>query len=214
MKKYISIALFFFSVVFVSSQERNFQIWNQNKVEVKISDRFSISASEKIHYEPKAGDVSLKFGDLSVKRQFADWFEAGVIGRMLWIKNENSWVQEYRPMVFGNLSAEVGYLDFELANRIDYRMYKYLNDHFRYRHMLSVEIPPFYTVTWFKLYMAEEVYFRFDKERFNMARFQTGTKLKYRNFFEMKLFYVYNKSKKSFHWTTTDILGLNLNLEF
>ncbi len=214
MKKYLVAALFFISVVIVSSQERHFQVWNQNKLEVRINEHISVGASEKIHYKPTAGDISLKFGDVFIKRQFAHWFDGGLAGRVLWIKDETGWLQEHRPMIFANLSSGLGNLDFEISNRMEYRMYKHLDYHFRHRQMLSVEIPPIYKAAWFKLYVAEEGFIRFDEEKFHLARFYTGTKIKYHRSFEMKMYYVLEKSKKSFHWNTSDILGLNLNLEF
>lgn len=213
MKKTLTIALILFFCRIGMAQERNFLLWNQNGMEVKISDRFSVGVNEKIHYNPRSGELNMKFGDVFVKRHFTDWFEMGVTGRMLWHKEKTGWLQETRAMWFGNLSAGLDKLDVDFSNRIEYRMYEVLPNHFRHRQMLSVEMPPFVDVRWLKVYLAGESFFRFDERQIHLARLYSGTKVRYSNTFEMKVYYVLEKSRKPSWWNTSDVIGLNLNIE-
>ncbi len=194
------------------AQERIFQIWNQNKLDVRLSERTWVGVSEKIHYVPENGNISLKFGDISIKQKLTEWFELGVTGRLLWIRTGNGWLQEQRPMTFGNASASLGKFEIDFSNRFEFRMYKILNDHFRHRQMLSLEIPPFHSDK-LKLYVSEEGFYRFDQEKLHLFRFYAGTKMQMNNYFELKFYYVFEKLKKNPSWLHSDILGFNLSVD-
>lgn len=205
---FFSLLLFFGA----TAQERIFQLWNLNNVEVKLSEKTKIGVTEKIHFTPQSGNIDLKFGDVSVKRTVNAWFEAGLTGRILLIRKEDGWLQENRPMVFGNFSKNLGKLKLDFSNRFEYRMYKTLNDHFRYREMFSAELPPFST-NWLKFYIAEEGFLRFDNQRIHLARFYAGTKMQCCNTLEMKFYYVLEKNKKANFWNTADVVGMNLSFD-
>lgn len=213
MNKKLSILLFlilFF--VFVSAQDRTFQLWNQNNVEVMLSEKTKIGITEKIHFTPQSGSIDLKFGDVSVKRIFNSWFEAGAVGRILLIRKEDGWLQENRPMVFGNFSKNVGKVELELSNRFEYRMYKTLSDHFRYRQKFTAELPLF-ARQWISAYISEEGFVRFDNEKLHLARIYAGTKLKCSNTIEMKFYYVLEKMKRTNNWQTSDVVGMNMSID-
>ncbi|MEE4285972.1 MAG: DUF2490 domain-containing protein [Mariniphaga sp.] len=205
----VFLLLFYFPVL---AQERLFQFWNSNNLEVRLSEKTKIGVTEKIHFTPQSGSIDLKFGDISVKRIINSWFEAGASGRILLIRKEDGWLQENRPMIFGNFSKNVGKVELELSNRFEYRMYKTLTDHFRYRQMLTAELPLFAS-QWVSAYISEEGFVRFDNEKLHLARIYAGTKLKCSDTFEMKLYYVLEKNKKAAIWQTYDVVGMNLSID-
>jgi hypothetical protein len=212
MTKRLTILLFhLLFYISVSAQERIFQFWNQNNLEVSLSEKTKVGVTEKIHFTPQSGSINLKFGDVSVKRIFNSWFEAGAVGRILLIRKENGWLQENRPMVFGNFSKDVGQVELEFSNRFEYRMYKTLADHFRYRQMLTAELPLF-AGKWITAYISEEGFVRFDNENLHLARIYAGTKLKCSSAFEMKFYYVLEKMKQTDIWQTSDVVGVNLSI--
>lgn len=214
MTKRITILVFSLLITFsVSAQERIFQFWNSNNVEVSLSEKTKIGLTEKIHFTPQSGSVDIKFGDISVKRIFNSWFEAGASGRILLIRKEDGWLQENRPMIFGNFSKDIGQVELEFSNRIEYRMYKTMADHFRYRQMLTAQMPLFASQR-ISAYISEEGFVRFDNENLHLARIYAGTKLKYSDAFEMKLYYVLEKNKKTDIWQTSDVVGMNLSIDF
>lgn len=194
------------------SQERTFQLWNLNNLEVNLSEKTKIGVTEKIHFNPQSGSIDLKLGDISFKRIFNSWFEAGAVGRILLIRKEDGWLQENRPMIFGNFSKDAGQIELEFSNRFEYRMYKTLADHFRYRQMLTAELPLF-AGQWVSAYISEEGFVRFDNEKLHLARLYAGTKLKCSNTFEMKFYYVLEKNKKADIWRTSDVIGMNLSID-
>ncbi len=196
------------------AQGRYTQIWNVNSFELKINEKVSFGVTEKISYLPEAGSLSQKSGDLFIKRHLADWFEMGFSGRLVWAKQENRWLVEQRPILFSKLSTKWRNLDLDFANRLEYRMYKGLDDYFRYRQMFLLEMPHLFDISWFNIYLAEESFFRFNDKQFHLIRFHSGTKIRYSRTFEMKFYYVLEKNRKPASWNTSDILGLNLNMDF
>lgn len=213
MTKKLTILFFSLLVFFcTSAQERTFQLWNLNNVEVQLSEKTKLGVNEKIHFTPQSGTINLKMGDVSVKRSFNSWFEAGAVGRILLIRKENGWLQENRPMIFGNILKNAGQFELEFSNRFEYRMYKTETDHFRYRQMITAELPLFDS-QWLTAYFSEEGFIRFDNENLHLARLYAGTKLKYSGAFEMKLYYVLEKNKKADFWNTSDVVGMNLSID-
>ncbi len=213
MTKRLTILLFTLLFNFsVLSQERTFQLWNLNNLEVNLSEKTKIGVTEKIHFNPQSGSIDLKLGDISFKRIFNSWFEAGAVGRILLIRKEDGWLQENRPMIFGNFSKDAGKIELEFSNRFEYRMFKTLADHFRYRQMLTAELPLFAGQR-VSAYISEEGFVRFDNENVHLARLYAGTKLKCSNAFEMKLYYVLEKNKQADTWRTSDVIGMNLSID-
>ncbi|WP_372949037.1 DUF2490 domain-containing protein [Mariniphaga sp.] len=213
MTKRLTILLFTLLFNFsVLSQERTFQLWNLNNLEVNLSEKTKIGVTEKIHFNPQSGSIDLKLGDISFKRILNSWFEAGAVGRILLIRKEDGWLQENRLMIFGNFSKDAGKIELEFSNRFEYRMYKTLADHFRYRQMLTAELPLF-AGQWVSAYISEEGFVRFDNENVHLARLYAGTKLKCSNTFEMKLYYVLEKNKQADIWRTSDVIGMNLSID-
>ncbi len=139
----LSVSLLMMLTVLAAwSQERNTQIWNVNNLEVKINEKVSLGFTEKMSYLPEAGSLSQKSGDIFVKRNVSDWFEMGISGRMVWSKQENGWLLEKRPILFSKLTAGWGCLDFDFASRLEYRIFKEMDNYFRYRQMFLLEMPP------------------------------------------------------------------------
>jgi hypothetical protein len=214
VKYKLSILILILPVLTARAQERNMQVWNINSIEVKINEKISVGFTEKVNFFPSTGILGQKSGDIFLKRRFSDWFEIGMSGRLGWSKQADGWLHEKRSILFSKFMTGWGQLDLDFVNRLEYRMYRNLNDYFRYKQMVLLEIPPLYKSTWFKVYIAEESFFRFDEKQFHLLRFHSGTKIRCSSNFELKFYYVLEKSKNPIYWATSDILGLNLNVDF
>jgi len=205
--------LFILTLAFttVSAQnERKFQIWNFNSVSVNVAGKTSIYASEKVHYDPSESELNLKFGDLWLKHKTSKWFEYAGGFRVLYSRKVTDWVEEQRPMVMGTFSKKILKLNFDFSHRMEYRMYKFDEDHFRYRQKLDVQSPEL-TSFGLKLFASEETFTKFNSDRTHLARLYTGVKTFNNDHFAMQLYYVLEKNKKDRIWNTADIVGMNLS---
>jgi hypothetical protein len=188
-------------------------MWNQNELEVKFNDKYSGGVKEKIQYLPAMGDISVKFGEIYAKRSVTGWFELGLAQRVQYFKQVQGWFQENRTMVLGNFSAGLGGMNFDFSNRLEYRMIENNDNHFRYRQMLSLNLPPF-QVPWFVLFVSEEVFYQFSSAKLHLARVYTGTEIRYHKTLSSKFYYALEKSNKLAYWNTSDVLGVNVKFDF
>ena len=205
--------MLFLAFIDVFAQEREFQIWNLNNACTQLTNRMTLGVKEKMHFTPGTGQVDLVLGDVSVTYDVNAWLEAGVGGRLMYFRNENGWMQEKRPMLFGDISGSYHLIKLDFSNRIEYRFFESGGDHFRHRQMFTVEMPPF-PVSWFSVYLAEEGFIRFDRQRLHLARVYAGTRLQCSETLDMKVYYVLQKQKNSAVWFTSDVVGLNMYVSF
>lgn len=193
-----------------AQQERKFLIWNYNSISIDITNKTSILASEKIHYTPFESGLDLKFGDLWLKHEICNWFEYSGGFRVLYSKNDNGWVEERRPMLMGTLSKKINNFDLRFSHRFEYRLYEFIEDHFRYRQKIDIESPSL-TSFGLQLFVAEETYTKLNIDRTHLARFYAGVQTLDKDHFAMKVYYVFEKNKKNFIWSTADVIGMNMS---
>ena len=206
----ILLILSFTFLVVKAQQERKFLIWNYNSISAGLTNKTSISASEKIHYTPSETGLDLKFGDLWIKHKICNWFEYSGGFRVLYSRNDDGWTEERRPMVMGTFSKKIKNFDVSLSHRMEYRIYEMLEDHFRYRQKVDIESPSL-TPFGMQIFTAEETFTKFDNDRTHLARFYAGIQTIAKDHFSMKVYYVLEKNKKDSIWNTADVLGMNLS---
>jgi len=206
--------LFFLPFLTVSAQERAFQLWNQNAIAVNISEKTALGVSEKIHYTPKNNSIDLKFADITLDHKITDWFELGTGGRLLWIRKEFGWLEEKRPMLYGDISFGMGNFDWDFSNRIEYRFLNKAEDHFRHRQKTELNFPEIKKLNGIRFFTSIESFFKFHPDKLHLARFYTGLNALQRKHFSLKLYYVLEKNKRTNQWDTIDILGFNMNFNY
>lgn len=212
MKK-LGFILLLLMVLNTSAQERRFQLWNKNGVEIQPVEKLIVEVGQKIHYTPKTNSLDLKFGELFLGHEAYAWMEYGAGFRVQYNNLYNgSWLQENRSMLFLNLIKEIDRFELVFSNRMEYRNYKKLNDHFRHRQSLKLDFPGI--TSWgMQFYIAEESFFKFDGAGTHLARLYTGLTAIEKEHFSMKLYYTMEKLKGHKNWMTTDIVGMNFSLE-
>lgn len=214
MKKRLCFCFLIYAACIASGTNRGFQLWNQNGIEVFLNDKLSIGANEKIQYRTESGIVGLKYGDVFLNRKILPWLDLGLSGRILLMNEPGGWLQENRPMIYCNLKKKMGVFSVSIANRMGYRMFDLLEDHFRHRHMVTLEVYPFHHSNTFSFYMGEEAFYLLNKEQFHLFRLHSGTKIKCNNLLEMKLYYVFERLRKTDGWNPSDVLGFDMKIKF
>ncbi len=195
-------------------QEREFQLWNQNNFDLLISNKTSVGISQKIHYLPKENERELFFADLTLDHKLTRWLEIGGGGRLLWFNKDFGRLTEKRPMLYASVFKGFGKYQLEYSTRLAYRFLGSANpNHFRNKQKLTLDFPE---IQWANLtfFTALESFYKFNADKFHIARFYAGLTTFKNDWFDLKLYYVFQKNKNLSHWITTDILGLNMNIEF
>ena len=193
------------------AQERQFELWNKNQVEIAPWDNISIIVAEKIHYSPKRSTLDLKYGEILIGHQVLNWLEYGAGFRLSSANLQiEEWLQENRPMLFMNLGKDIGKFEFDFYNRFEYRTYKVLNNYFRYRQSFRMKFPAI--TNWgMQVYLQEESFLKLNGDGTHLARLYSGLTVFEKEHIEIKIYYALQKQELLNHWLSADILGFNLS---
>lgn len=205
------LTLLLISISAVSQDFRRFTVWNKNEIEVSPWSNITLSIAEKIHYTPESSTLDLKFGELSLGHEPLRWLEYGAGFRHSAANLRNSnWLKENRSMFYINLSKEINDFELSFSNRIEYRDYKELDNHFRHKQSLKLDFPKL--VEWgMQFYISEESFYKMNGIGTHLARFQSGITALDQDHFDIKIYYILEKAEVLETWITGDILGINLS---
>lgn len=188
-------------------------LWNKNELCVKPWEKVSLLVADRMHYAPKNNTLSVALGQLAVKYDPKNWIAYGAAMRVskLNLRNGN-WLTENRPFVFMILNKDLKEFNLSFSNRIEYKAYNELENHFRHKQTLKLAFPAL--VDWgMRFYLSEESFYTMNGVGTHSARFQSGVTALEKDWFAMKVYYILEKTKASDTWLTGDILGLNLSFE-
>lgn len=213
LKRGLFILLLFVSFVVNAQNERYLMLWNKNEVSIEPWQSLSISVAERKQYSPKSNTLNVVLGQLEIEHAPKSWLGYGAAMRIssLNLRNGN-WITENRPFVFVNLNKDLNDFNLSFSNRIEYKSYKELEDHFRHKQTLKLNFPAL--AEWgMQFYLSEESFFKFNGAGTHLARFQSGVKALEKEWFAMKVYYMLEKTKAADTWLTGDILGVNLSFQ-
>lgn len=210
-KPAILILLLFVSLCVKAQDDRYFTLWNKNQVSVRPWKDVKLTVSDRMHYVPESKRVSVVLGQLAVKHKPKAWFGYGAAFRVSNLQPaEGVSISENRPFVFVDLSKDLNEFQIVFSNRIEYRAYKELSDHFRHKQTLKLDFPAL--ADWgMRFYLSEESFYKMNGVGTHSARFQSGVTALDKDWFAMKVYYILEKRKASDYWLTGDVLGLNLS---
>lgn len=189
------------------------QLWNTNTFAIQVIKDLNIEISEKNQYSYNTSSLNLKHGELWLKHKLTHWVEYGAGFRVISGKKETLWKKEQRFMVLLNLNKNIGKFELNLSNRFEHRNIKDSHNHIRYRELISLNSPQISLLNTF-FFISEEAFLRIDNEKIHLYRIYGGIQTFNSNYFELKLFYAFEKSLQENHWKAGNILGLNLKLLF
>jgi len=213
MQKLFVILLILAGLNSFAQDDRPFELWNKNQVEIEPWDKISITVAEKIHYSPKRSTLDLKYGEILIGHQVLNWLEYGAGFRLSSANLQiGEWLQENRPMLFVNMGHDFGKFEFDFYNRFEYRTYKVLNNYFRYRQSLRMKFPAI-TDWGMQFYLQEESFLKLNGYDTHLARFYSGLTAFEKEHIEIKIYYALQRQEVLNHWLSADILGLNLSFE-
>ncbi len=136
----------FFLFILISSNasgqvKRETQLWNTNTLSIQVIKDLDLEISEKIQYSTETKGLFVKHGELWLKHELSHWFEYGAGYRIISRKKESLWKEEQRFMVLLNMNKKIGRFELNLSNRFEHRKIKDLDNHFRYRELISLNSP-------------------------------------------------------------------------
>lgn len=174
-------------------------------------ENISFQVSQKVHYTPKSSRIDLKYGEFFIGYEPKNWLEYGAGYRLSYLNlNQGNWLNENRLMAFVDFSKVISAFELSFSNRFEYRSFKDIEKHFRYKQALQLNFPSI--TNWgMQFYLSEESYYKMNGVGTHLARFYSGVKALEKEHFKMKLYYSLEKAKAFDNWISSDIVGLNLS---
>lgn len=206
------LTIIFLIMVFgAGAQEREMEIWNLNQVSVKPVENISLKVSEKMHYSTLNSEMPLKYAELKVGYSPKQWMQYGAAYRLTSLLTaENVKENENRAMLFFDIEEPIDKFTITFSNRIEYRDFNHLPDHFRHRQSFKVDLPSL--TSWgMRFYVSEESFFKFNEDKTHLARVYAGITVLDKKHLNISTYYAFQKTKLQQIWYSSDVVGLNLN---
>lgn len=208
MSRLFTIILLFFGLC--TSAQRKFEIWNKNQLTTRLNEQFSIKVAQKIQYATTSSRLEVVYGEAYVAHRAKEWLDYGLGFRL--VKSQpihNTWITENRPLAYVNFSDQLNDFSITLGNRFEYRNFKNLNDHFRYRQALKLQFPKL--TTWgMQFYTTEEAFIQLNDKGIHLLRFYGGIVAFTGKTFKLSAYYALQKAKLLNKWISSDVVGIDL----
>lgn len=143
----------------------------------------------------------------------AEWFDIGVNYRQIFNIKKNRWKYENRPHISGTFKYTISDITISDRSRFEYRNMEDVKDDWRYRNKLTLTLPK-YTSLEIQPYIADEIFYSFDKQRMVKNRAYAGLTFKIIKELKGEIFYLYETDKSGKKWVSFNTLGTKLKLVF
>lgn len=192
-----------------AQEERRFQVWNKNSVILHPWKTFELELTQKFHYSPKNQGMDLRYSEMFFGYKKKKWLKYGLGFRVSQANMYPGWLHENRSMLYIDFIKNTNAIQAKFTSRFEYRDFNSSNNHFRYRQALTLQsarLTPFHL----RMFMTEESFYKFNGIGTHLARLHTGLSSSDEHHFQVKLYYIFEKYKRS-EWNTTDIAGINFS---
>lgn len=204
-----------------SQGDNDFQYWNTESVQGKLTDNLKAYVEAEFRFEDDASDFYYQHTHLELKYKVCDWFEIGPAYRQVWelltsTKDEdNDWFAEYRPMLNGTVKWTWADWKFSNRARVSYRMFDVdKDDVWRFRNKLTLKSPWKWTALNINPYIADEIFLEENKDGIFRNRFYVGVGMKFFEHVKGDLFYLWQTTEKGDDWIDFNVVGTKLKVEF
>ena len=177
---------------------------------IGLSSRLTLKIAEKIHFIPEYEKFEVLFGEVFISDHPVNWMEYGAGFRVTKLQPvKDTWTTENRLMLFADFSKTIEAFKLTFGNRFEYRNFRDLSDHFRYKQTFTCQFPKI--AEWgMQFYVSEESFLRLDTGNLHLARFFGGLHALKTEHFQLSLYYGLQKAILRDDWYSSDIAGLNL----
>lgn len=198
----------------VVSAVSDFEYWNEESIEVSLTDRLSAEIEADFKFNDNASKHYYTSTDLGLTYEFLDWFEGGVGYKQKYELKKAEWKGESRPYILCGIEWKLADWKFKNKARLEYRMKQGGDELFRFRDKLTIKSPWKWTQLGINPYVADEIFIQ-EKDNFYKNRTYAGIGLKLFEHVEAEIYYLLEIEKEDSGWDKyTDVLGTELTLKF
>lgn len=194
--------------------DRDFQVWNTDAEELKISKSLKITLEEEFRFGDNANNFYYHHYDLGFVYDLNKYLNLGMGYRHIYEKKSGKFKEENEPYGMATLFWGLAGFKFDDRSRLEYRHFQYQTDSFRYRNKLTVKFPWKFTKLGIQPFFADEGFWSANSTGFNQNRFFSGLGMSLTKNLKAEIYYMLQTTKGSGSWIDTNVLGTKLKLDF
>lgn len=205
-----SFYLLSLSSVFASSEPTVDEWWQEFYLYHSFSEKWTVGLLLNNFYISEVGNKDW-FAEGVLKYKISNRIGAEVMYRQEYFEDGGSWTYEKRPMFRVSGETKIGNLFIRNRQRIEYRIFEFDKDHFRYR--TDIRIKPDWKISSWHLtpYLQEEFFVRLEK--LSRIRSYIGVQGKIKKLEPAAYVLVQSKKNSVKEFTHKVILGIYLGIE-
>ncbi|MBL7156617.1 MAG: DUF2490 domain-containing protein [Candidatus Omnitrophica bacterium] len=217
-KKIALLSLGFSLLSFCSArafQNGDFQYWNVETIQVKISDKAKLGIQEEFRFGDNASTWYYNHTDIGIKYKTNKYLETGVFYRQIIEKKSKHWNPEYRPHIDATLQIDLFSFRLKDRNRIAYRIRGNKHGTWSYRNKAYIGLPFDIRNIKFTPYVADEIFIQTDTKGISRNRLYLGMKFPFVEKLTVDVFYLRQATRGAKDkWTDYNIFGTSATISF
>jgi len=196
----------------------DFQVWNTDGEEKKISEDAKITAEEEFRWGDNANQLYYYHFDVGFLYAFNKNFDLSLNYRHIYERKKGKFRLENEPSINAILKWDLWGFSFNDRNRFEYRHFDYASDSWRYRNMFTVRSPWKFTKMNIQPYLADGIFISSMGAAFNNNRFYSGLGFTLTKNIRVELYYLLQHTRtvnrNSTNWPFVNVLGTKLKIAF
>jgi hypothetical protein len=204
IKKYPVSLLFFIFGILSAKGSNQLHLWHAEKFNRAFTDKWSLALEQDFR-----SDVGLYYfhSDFELKYKLSPESALNINFREVFEYKDGGWVAEHRP--HGTISTKIKFGIFAVSarSRLEYRMKQNKDPVFRNREMVSIKFGNGLTPLGLIPYVADEIFYDFEKKELNRNRAYVGFSVKSIPTFKPTIYLMRQTSLKGGAWESIYILG-------
>jgi hypothetical protein len=180
----------------INTYEGDWQYWNTNSVQGKLNKNLTVKLEKEFRFCNDISKFYYYHSDFGII-----YNKIGLNYRQVFKEKKNVWYEERRPHINYKYKWKLNNIKLSNRARLEYRI-KDNDDFFRYRNKLTIRFK--------ELITSFEFFYSFKDNKLNKNRFYIGFEKKLPQNLNLKVFYIYQMSKKN---TWSDINSINTKLK-
>jgi len=218
MKKIVLLAVVavFLSVLEACAYSNgDFQVWNTDVEELKISDKAKLAFEEEFRWGKSARQFYLSHYDVGYFFDLSKYLNVGGGYRRVYSRSKDKFRSEDEAYLTATPSWEIVGFKFEDRSRLEYRYFDYQDDSWRYRNKLTVKAPWKFTKYAIQPYLSDEALIKLDDSwHMNENRFSAGLGATLTKNLKAELYFMLQNTKNKDKWPCANVLGTKVKLVF
>ncbi len=192
----------------------DFQVWNTDAEELKISKSLKITLEEEFRFGDNANNFYYHHYDLGFVYDLNKYLNLGMGYRHIYEKKSGKFKEENEPYGMATLFWGLAGFKFDDRSRLEYRHFDYQLDAWRYRNKLNIKFPWKFSKMEIQPFLADEVFLNLNGIDLNQNRFYSGLGCNLFKNLKAEIYYLLQNTKSSGNWTDVNVLGTKIKLSF